>query len=131
MLILRFLARGSDLVTVPDFRPVVGQAPRYVGRRFVPATAEQPASHPATEAPAEYPAGSLEGQRCVKRCRRGELWPADAETARFCGVPMPDLVYDPAGAWDERRGTNGQAETPAAASARRVGAARPATSHPE
>lgn len=85
---LRFFARDDLLVTVPGSRPMMGQAPQYVGRSFVPGNgADKGAQHPATEGPYECASDSDEGRRLALLVRRdAALWPADAETAAACGV---------------------------------------------
>jgi hypothetical protein len=84
---LRFFARDDLLVTVPGSRPVKGQAPQYVGRKFIPGDATKGAQHPANEKPHEIDADTDEGRRLVQLTSRdAALWPADAATASACGV---------------------------------------------
>ena len=90
---LKFYARDDLLVTVPGSRPVRGQAPEYVGRKFVPGTAESGASHPATVEGFECEAGGEIAARLVQLTRRdAALWPADKATADACGVPFVEVT---------------------------------------
>ncbi len=83
----RFFARDDLLVTVPGSRPMMGQAPQYVGRLFVAGDGTTGASHPAKPEPYECEADSDEGRRLALLTRRdAALWAADAETAAGCGV---------------------------------------------
>lgn len=99
---LRFFARndadGPLLVTVPGSRALKGQAPEYVGRRFMVGDpkAGVGASHPATEQPYECDSESEAGQRLTQLTRRDcSLWPADKETAAACSVDfVPVTVKD-------------------------------------
>lgn len=84
---LKFFAREDLLVTVPGSRPMRGQAPEYVGRKFIPGDGTVGAQFPASEKPYECEADSDEGRRLVLLTRRDSaLWPADKETADACGV---------------------------------------------
>ncbi|HEX5076801.1 MAG TPA: hypothetical protein VFW03_26575 [Gemmatimonadaceae bacterium] len=84
---LKFFARDDMLVTVPGSRPMRGQAPQYVGRRFIPGDGKTSAQHPATETPYEADSETDEGRRLVQLTSRDSaLWPADKATAEACGV---------------------------------------------
>ena len=89
---LRFYAREDQLVPVPGSFPRIGQAPSYIGRKFVAADR----SHPATDDPYECDAETEGGRRLKKLTRRDAcLWPADEATARACGVAfVPVEVKD-------------------------------------
>lgn len=100
-MILKFYACEDTLVSVPGPR-TVGQPPRYVGRKFQPAADGKPASHPATEKPYEVDSSGQEGRRLKRVCRRdGSLYPADAATAKACGVELPSVTFAN-GAWSEK-----------------------------
>ena len=93
---LRFYARGTGLVSLPGERRIVGQLPRYVGRK--PIVTDGVCAWPASEDAHTVSVGSDAGARLMKRCRDGELWPADADTAAACGVPFVPLAFAD-GAW--------------------------------
>lgn len=100
-MILKFYACEDTLVSVPGPR-AVGQAPRYVGRTFQPGSGGKPPSHPASEKPYQVDSDSEEGRRLKLICRRdGALYPADAETAKACGVDLPNVTFAD-GAWSEK-----------------------------
>lgn len=92
----RFYAKGRMLVPDPSRRQSKGQSPQYVGRKR--AMFDGQVGYPATKHPFEYDEKRRElrdmDRRLVKRCRRGELWPADEATARACGVPPSPLRFD-------------------------------------
>lgn len=96
---LRFLARddgpnGPMLVTVPGARPQDGQPPRYVGRRLQ--MVEGRPAYVATREPFECDSDTDVGRRLVKLVRReNSLVPADAETARECGVAFKSAAPAP------------------------------------
>lgn len=74
----------------------VGQLYQYVGRRFD----LESRVHRAVADPVEVDSETRNGKRLAKLCRRdGSLWPADAETAKFCGVPFVELSQDSNGEW--------------------------------
>jgi hypothetical protein len=86
---LRFYARPGHMLSLPGVR-VAGAIPRYVGRRVrVEGTT---IINEISNEPAEFDSESKEGQRLLKRmlldAQDPPLVPADAETARACGVPF-------------------------------------------
>jgi hypothetical protein len=89
---LRFYAKDEEgnqhKVYVPNFPKVQGAFPQYVGRLFIPGTAETGAQHPATAEPFECDSEDANGQALLNKFRRGKrcLWPADKATAEACGV---------------------------------------------
>lgn len=88
---LRFYARGTGLVSLPGETRIVGQHPRYVGRALK--IIDGAAAWPASEAAHECDSASAHGARLLKRCRAGELWPADEATAAACGVDFTALEF--------------------------------------
>ncbi len=91
---LSFRARAGGLVSIPGEVRFVGSLPRYVGRSPITVQTDAGATtgYPADAEPYECDSDSEDGRRLTKRCKRGELWPADAETARHCSVPFVDLA---------------------------------------
>jgi len=85
---LRFYARDDLLVSVPGARPLKGQAPQYVGRKFIPGDGKAAgAQHPASDTPFESDSDTDEGRRLVQLTSRdAALWPADKATADACGL---------------------------------------------
>jgi hypothetical protein len=79
---LKFFAREDLLVREAGIGPVIGEAARYYGRTFDPATR----SYPATKEPFETEADSEDGLKCSKQCRKGALFAADKTTADALGV---------------------------------------------
>jgi hypothetical protein len=79
---LKFYAREDLLVREAGIGPVIGEAARYYGRTFDPATR----SYPATKEPFETEADSEDGLKCSKQCRKGTLFAADKTTADALGV---------------------------------------------
>lgn len=80
------------IVTVPGARPTSGQPPRYVGRE-VKKDAAGVVTYAATAEPFECEAESDTGRRLLERIQNdvrdgygAPLVPADAETARACGL---------------------------------------------
>lgn len=97
---LKFYARESLPVRLPDFIPTSGSPDHFVGRHFIP-------PYPALERPFECDSDSSVGRRLLKRCRdelrqcgRAPLWPADVETAAAIGVPFVAVEFKD-GAWVE------------------------------
>jgi hypothetical protein len=80
---LRFYARGTAHVS--DFDALERSKPlrRFVGRRLTELGDGRTAFAPKAEA--DEVTGRPE---LIKAARDGELWPADAETAKACGVPF-------------------------------------------
>lgn len=95
---LRFYAREDRLVYVPGSRPATGDAPRYVGRGFVPGKDGAAPQYPAKKDPYECDADSDAGRRLIERVQNdvrdgygAPLWPADKETAAACGVDFQSV----------------------------------------
>lgn len=78
---LRFHARGT--ASVPNHDLAEARIRAFVGREIVEARPGQHGFAPTT-APTEV----RWRQEYVKYCQEGDLWPADAETAKACGVPF-------------------------------------------
>ena len=87
---LTFYAKGSGLVTRPDFNPVVGQAPRYVGRLYHAPTRELRATREGFAVDENSPVA----RRLIKvTARDRSLWPADEHTALRCMVQFVPLEF--------------------------------------
>lgn len=109
---VKFYARGPGIVTHPGTRPIVGNMPRYVGRRSkmvdgsgivdgVLRYAPQ-ASYPVKQEGDIFPEKSREARQLIRRVRKEELWAANEETAKFCGVPYVALEFTD-GEWSPRK----------------------------
>jgi hypothetical protein len=108
---LAFYAREDALVRYPGLNPAFGQPARYIGREFVAGEVERgpggkertrvPASNPATREPSVFDSETPEGQAAARHCRKLALWPANKETAEFCGVPFVAVAFSD-GAWTEK-----------------------------
>ena len=105
---LRFIAREDGLATIPGSRANIGQAAFYIGRTFSPPDKAEGkgASYPATEAPHEVELDLsrqdevIRFNRYVKLAKRGDIWPADEETANACGIALPAVGFSKdAGEW--------------------------------
>ncbi len=80
---LRFYARGTALVTDPHAQD--RGVRRFIGRRWQEVLPGRWAWCPTGEPQAVAHHGDL-----VKAARDGDLWPADEETAKACGLPFSD-----------------------------------------
>ena len=69
----------------PYANMMVGQPKRYLGRKFDPKSKEYRIS-----APYECEDGSPEAERCKLFVRREDAVPADAATAKVCGVKFDE-----------------------------------------
>lgn len=109
---IKVYARGSGLVTRPGYRPVAGNLPRYVGRRAKlvdgvrklggqELTGKQ-ATFPATQDGEVFDLKSDAARELLRRVRHDELWAANEETAKFCGVPYVALEFTD-GDWTPRK----------------------------
>lgn len=70
---------------VPNTMLIVGQPKRYIGRKFDPKSKEYVIADPY-----ECEDGTPEAERCKAFVRRGEAVPADAQTAKVCGVKFAE-----------------------------------------
>ena len=108
---LRFYPRPGMLCWDPERRPTQagGHPAGYVGRHLVRAKRDgdgnitQSAFYAANDEPYEVFAASHSGRRLAKLCRRGELWPADKETAAYCGVKFVRVEKGDGGEWVEAK----------------------------
>ena len=108
---LRFYARGDDLVRHPGVLSAIGQPARYIGREFIAGEAERdasgktrtktPSSNPATKDGSVFDSETAEGQAAARHCRKLALWPADRDTAEFCGVQFVAVEFKD-GVWLEK-----------------------------
>jgi hypothetical protein len=87
---LKFYAREDLLVREAGVGPVIGEAARYYGRTFDPATR----GFPAAREPFEVEAESEDGLKCAKQCRKGALFAADKTTADAIGVEHIETEFN-------------------------------------
>lgn len=80
--------------------PAIGQPSRYYGRRHDLALR----GYPAVDAPCEFEADSDDGRKCARACREGSLWPSNAATASYCGVPYVPVEFND-GTWSQKPAT--------------------------
>lgn len=87
---LKFVAPGTTLVPIPGVTYRTGQAARRVGARW-DADLQK---YVLTNRPHVVRKSDLEHAMSLKRLtRKGQLWPADADTARACGVRFQPLTW--------------------------------------
>ena len=100
-MILRLIAAADALANIPGAPYAVGQATRYLNRKFIPAdkATGTPSSNPAEETPHEVTldtskqADANRLARYQKMAARGDIWPADAATAAECGVEFVPATF--------------------------------------
>ena len=92
---LRFHARADACVQLAA--PRHNAAVEYVGRKHV-ALEDGAGSWPAVEEPFAISDRSEFAQKLMTAARRGELWPADKETAEACGCAFVPVIFN-AGEW--------------------------------
>lgn len=83
---LRFYARGDALVADVHAQ----EHPTHAVRRFIGRRWQEVAPGEWGWCPTEKPQATEYHHDLVRACRDGDLWPADAETAKACGV-----AFDP------------------------------------
>lgn len=83
---LKVYPKAGVPVRDPGFRPVQGAVTRRVGMKLGENGELEP-----TGTPQEFDEGSQAGLEILRKLRRGELVPADAETAAAAGVQFVDL----------------------------------------
>lgn len=100
--LLKFFAR-EGLVRDPECVPAIGQAARYLGREFVPASKDGatviPPQYPATREGFSCAATSEIGRVAIKGARKGAFWAGDETTAAACGLAFVELEFTD-GVWD-------------------------------
>lgn len=101
---LRFHAK-TGRVHVPGLK-LVGAVPRIVGRKHLPGDGTKTAAtHPVDEDgfvidDADPNKETRSAAEALKRkCRMGDLWPADEATAAACGVAFVKLELGADGEW--------------------------------
>ena len=104
---LRFYARGSAMVCVPDERRIVGNRAEYVGREFV--STDGGHAYPARNAAFEC-SGAQAARLAKITARDAALWPADEATAQACGVPFVDVEWR-SGEWLPRQASSKSASS--------------------
>jgi len=95
---LKFHAKPGLSTPWPNSH-VGGQARRLVGRTFVAPKDGVPASYPASNEPDQLNDDDEDARHLVRKCSRGELWPADKYTADVCGVAFVELAKGADGEW--------------------------------
>src|SRR5262245_59651533 len=80
---LRFYARGTSYVSDFDALECPNPLRRFVGRKLTELDGGR-----TTFAPKSAPEETNARPELIKAAWDGELWPADVETARACGVPF-------------------------------------------
>lgn len=104
-LTLKFYAR-TGLFYDPTRPQRQGQMGHYIGREMKMVDGQP--TWPAMKKPYEVRLNLAEAdhlrasRRIPKHVRNGTLWPADAETAKHCGVPLVDVKHEDGG-WVEKR----------------------------
>lgn len=93
---MKFYARGTGLVSVPDERRIVGLKPRYVGRTAV--IVDGACAFPAAREPYECATPDEEARLGWITKNDASLWPADEATAHALGVPYVPLTWSD-GSW--------------------------------
>jgi hypothetical protein len=94
---LSFYAKSDLLVSHPTAARIVGQHPRYVGRKVV--VVDGAATWPATQQPFVCESDTDVGRRCAEVTRKdGSLWPANEATARACNIEFVPVEFSD-GAW--------------------------------
>lgn len=88
---LAFYARPGHSC-YPAGKKFPGQRNAYIGQAWKKLKDGRVALIHSKE-PAEFEAGTEGGDRAMKHCQDGSLWPADDATARHCGVPFVDVEY--------------------------------------
>jgi hypothetical protein len=91
---LKFHAKPGGLTAWPNSH-MGGQARRYIGRVFNAETR----GYAASTEPAEVQETDADAVHMARKCNRGELYPADEHTARYCGVKFVELEKGADGEW--------------------------------
>lgn len=91
---LKFHATPGGLTPWPN-SAVGNQVRRYVGRVY---DAEKRA-YPAAAEPSEVQDNDEDAVHLLRKCTRGELWPADEHTASAAGVKFVELERGDEGEW--------------------------------
>lgn len=93
---MNFVPRGHELVPLPGDTYRTGQAARRIGARW---DAEQ-RRYVVTGQPYPVRVTDLERATALKRlARRGQILPADAQTARACGLRYQPIAFDAERGW--------------------------------
>jgi hypothetical protein len=98
-MLLKFHAKPGQSCAWPNsYFP--GQARRFVGRKFIPGDSPQaPSRYEATAEPAELSSDAPQAAHLIRKCQKGEIWPADKATAEACGVEFVELARGEDGEW--------------------------------
>jgi hypothetical protein len=96
---LKFYAKKDHVVHWPGPK-FTGQRHDYVGRKFEKASDDKAAKaagvlgvHAALKEAAEIDSAAPGADDLIRYCRKGGLWPADADTAAACGVEFTKVEY--------------------------------------
>jgi len=95
-----------------------GQPARYIGRTFD----LESRRYKANEEPFKVEQGTKAAARCIKLVGRGEIFPADEETSKLCGLSKHVHIKRNAdGEWerDEKKSPSKKRETKPAKAAKR------------
>lgn len=87
---LKFKAKAGHNCYLPGTK-FIGQINHYIGQQYVTEGKVTQLVH--DKEPAVFDSHSKEGKRAVKHCKNHSLYPADEQTAKFCGVPFIPLTY--------------------------------------
>lgn len=96
-MILHYFARTQHLVHEPGRKPVQGQHPRYVGRRWVSADDGNGGGYVTTAEGQKFDTDNLSPQQTLKFRRivnDGSLWCADEATAAWHGIPFTPVKFN-------------------------------------
>jgi hypothetical protein len=96
---LKFLSRDGHATPFPGVYGI-GQPSVRVARTFVAAADGKPVRYVANKEPLEIDSDAPEAAYLVRKCRKGEIWAADAATASLCGVEFRQLQQDADGEWN-------------------------------
>ncbi len=87
---IKFYAKGAELVKVPGATPLPKQPDLYVGRYYDPSKR----SYPAIKEGYEVEEDSDAGRRLIRLARiDNSLYAADEHTARVCGIEYVDVEF--------------------------------------
>ena len=87
---IKFYAKGAELVRVPGAAPRPNQPDMYVGRYHDPTRR----AYPATPEPYEVDENTDAGRRLISLARvDNSLYAADENTAKICGIEFIDVEY--------------------------------------
>lgn len=83
---MNYHAKPGYLVAIPG-------TGRFMGVQFLPDRPDGEAQWSAHQEPYPVPEKSAHALHFQIECKRGNIWPADKETAAACGVPFVPLNF--------------------------------------